>query len=490
VELESALARARIANTVVLKFLAQMQHQARGPTEGRVIYAVGDVHGRSDLLDRLLERIRRDAAPHRGASKPVLIFIGDYVDRGPLSREVLDRVVELKREGEFEVRALKGNHEAAMLAFLRNAEGGLTWCERGGAETLASYGVTPPESATDAAGWNAARDALELALPLQHLNLLLSLELTVTYGDYIFVHAGLRPGVALSAQTEDDLLWIRDDFMNVQGAFEKVVVHGHTSMEQASMDDNRINIDTGAYASGVLTAVRLENEERRFIQAGTIVPRATRDAATGIAPPATEAPALADGDALSGLTFAFSIALLVMVVLVIRGSGARPAVPEADAAVAATAVGPVFTPASRSAVGPATRSTVAARPRPVDSIAPSSSTVIPSPPTTVPPTNSAPAVAVLPPPKSAGVTVQIGAFPSEARVNTNWRELRDALPDELAGRAMTIEAGVSGGRTVYRGVVGGFASRSDALKFCAALSSAGRPCFVRTSQRRGSNDVG
>ncbi len=477
-ELESALARARIANTVVLKFLAQMQHQLRGPTEGRVIYAVGDVHGRSDLLDRLLDRIRRDAAPRRGASKPVLIFIGDYVDRGPLSRGVLDRVVELKREGEFEVRALKGNHEAAMLAFLTNAEGGLIWCERGGAETLASYGVAPPESATDAAGWKAARDALELALPLQHLNLLLSLELTATYGDYVFVHAGLRPGVALSAQTEDDLLWIRDDFVNVQGAFEKVVVHGHTSMEQASMDDNRINIDTGAYASGVLTAVRLENEERRFIQVGTIVPRAGRDAATGIGSPAAGAPALADGDALSGLTFALSTALLVLVVWVIRGSGAG------------TAVGPVFTPASRSAVGPAPRSTVAVRPGSVASLALSSSTVIPAPPTTVPPTESAPAVAVLPPPKSAGVTVQIGAFPSEARVNTNWRELRDALPDELAGRAMTIEAAVSAGRTVYRGVVGGFASRGDALKFCAALSSAGRPCFVRRSQRRGSNDVG
>ena len=252
----------------MLKFLAQMRRRLRGPTDGRLIYAVGDVHGRADLLDRLLDRIRRDALPARGSDKPVLIFIGDYVDRGPSSRAVLDRVIELKREGEFEVGALKGNHEAAMLAFLTNAEVGPRWCERGGVQTLASYGVTPPESATDAVGWKAARDALELALPLQHLNLLLSLDLTAAYGDYVFVHAGLRPGVALSQQSEDDLLWIRDDFLNAPGPFEKVVVHGHTPMEQASMDDYRINIDTGAYATGILTAVRLEGEERRFIQVG------------------------------------------------------------------------------------------------------------------------------------------------------------------------------------------------------------------------------
>jgi serine/threonine protein phosphatase 1 len=233
---------------------------------GRSLYAIGDVHGRLDLLDPLIDQIRQDALVEDGRAKPVLIFVGDYVDRGASSKGVIDRVIALEREGAFELRALKGNHEEALLAFLDDANFGPTWCENGGAQTLSSYGVTPPKLRIAADEWGKARDAFAQALPPEHLDLLVRLELTAVYGDYVFVHAGLRPGVPLNAQRERDLLWIRNDFLNAPGPFDKIVVHGHTPAEEAFMGAHRIGIDTGAYATGVLTAVRLRDGDRRFIQ--------------------------------------------------------------------------------------------------------------------------------------------------------------------------------------------------------------------------------
>jgi serine/threonine protein phosphatase 1 len=195
-----------------------------------------------------------------------LIFVGDYVDRGGSSKGVIDRVLALQREGAFELRALKGNHEEALLAFLDDASFGPTWCEHGGAQTLSSYGVTPPQLRIDTDEWVKTRDALAQALPPEHVSFLTSLELTAVYGDYVFVHAGLRPAVPLDEQSEADLLWIRRDFLAAPGPFEKIVVHGHTPAEQAFMGVHRIGIDTGAYATGVLTAVRLQDADRRFIQ--------------------------------------------------------------------------------------------------------------------------------------------------------------------------------------------------------------------------------
>ena len=238
-------------------------------TGGRSLYAIGDVHGRLDLLDPLIEQIRRDASADRGVDRPVLIFVGDYIDRGASSRGVLDRLTALRDEGAFELRALKGNHEEALLAFLDDPNFGPNWCEHGGAQTLFSYGVTPPKLRSDTEGWVKVRDSLAEALPPEHLAFLGSLEMTAVYGDYVFVHAGLRPGVPLSAQREQDLLWIRNDFINASTPFEKIVVHGHTPAEAAFMGDYRIGIDTGAYATGVLTAVRLRDGDRRFIQSTT-----------------------------------------------------------------------------------------------------------------------------------------------------------------------------------------------------------------------------
>ena len=241
---------------------------ARGPdTGGALIYAVGDIHGRLDLLDELMAQIGADAAARRGAERPILVFIGDYVDRGPQSRGVIDAVLHLEEEGVFEVRALKGNHEAQLLAFLEDPREGPAWLEFGGAETLLSYGVIPPISRTDIETWEAARVALVAAMPAAHRAFLDRLELAVLCGDYVFVHAGVRPGVPLEEQNEHDLLWIRDDFLSSTRPIEKVVVHGHTPEPEPYIGRYRIGIDTGAYATAKLTAVRLSGTEQTILQA-------------------------------------------------------------------------------------------------------------------------------------------------------------------------------------------------------------------------------
>jgi serine/threonine protein phosphatase 1 len=288
----------------------------RTSTDGRVIYAIGDIHGRLDLLDPLLDQIRQDAADAPHLIKPILIFIGDYVDRGPASRAVIERVIELKSADEFEVCALKGNHEAAVLSFLENPASGPAWCEQGGAQTLASYGVAPPASATDMEAWSAVRDAFVLALPLEHLDFLLNLVLTAVHGDYVFVHAGLRPGLALEAQSEVDLLWIRDEFLSAPGPFENVVVHGHTPVETAFMGEHRINVDTGAYATGTLTVVRLADGERRFMQSGAPSARSSGQP-RGEQPRHVFPRPRASGWSIT--TLVLSVVLLVIVALLIRG---------------------------------------------------------------------------------------------------------------------------------------------------------------------------
>jgi serine/threonine protein phosphatase 1 len=237
-------------------------------TTGRLVYAVGDVHGCAALLARLVAEIRRDADAFALQDRPALVFVGDYVDRGPDSKGVIDEVIKLRREGRFEVRALMGNHEETLLAFLTNPAVGPAWADFGGLNTLESYKVAPPSLRSDAAAWASASEALARALPADHLAFLRGLELTASYGDYLFVHAGVRPGVPLSAQREHDLLWIREEFLNAKAPCAQVVVHGHTPEAEPFLGRYRVGIDTGAYATGVLTAVRLFGVERRLLQAG------------------------------------------------------------------------------------------------------------------------------------------------------------------------------------------------------------------------------
>ncbi|WP_304167938.1 metallophosphoesterase family protein [Phenylobacterium aquaticum] len=236
-------------------------------TEGRLIYAIGDVHGRIDALEVLLRTIVQDARATAPAARPLLIFLGDYVDRGPASKEVVSLIIALGKEASLEVRALKGNHEEALLQFLDEPEFGSTWAEYGGITTLASYGVTPPTGRTDPEAWAVASQALAKAMPRDHLAFYNELELMAVVGDYAFVHAGVRPGVSLAHQSAHDLMWIRQEFLSSPGRFEKIIVHGHTPMEEPQMTKARIGVDTGVYATGILTAVRLDDRGATFLQA-------------------------------------------------------------------------------------------------------------------------------------------------------------------------------------------------------------------------------
>lgn len=228
---------------------------------GRVVYAVGDIHGRYDLLKQLLGQLAADRRSLSTEQPPMLVFCGDYVDRGPQSAEVLECVLRLKQRPEFEVRLLKGNHEQAMLYFLENPLEGSGWLRFGGLKTLQSYGIEIPDDPDDPdTAVMELRNELRRRLPPSHLALLESLELKVVVGDYVFVHAGIRPGVPLDQQQDHDLMWIRQDFLDAPGPFEKVVVHGHTRTERPQLLGHRMAIDTGAYATGVLTALRLDDE--------------------------------------------------------------------------------------------------------------------------------------------------------------------------------------------------------------------------------------
>lgn len=251
-------------------FARQRATAAPPSTGGRLVYAVGDVHGRLDALEPLLRDIVQDVIASQPAQRPLLVFLGDYVDRGPDSRSVVDLVLRLRRETRFEVISLKGNHEEALLQFLDDPAFAATWMEHGGGPTLVSYGVQPPPGRTDVEAWGRTRDALAQALPDEHRRFYEELELMRIVGDYAFVHAGVRPGVPLDAQTERDLLWIRNEFIQGRGPFGKVIVHGHTPSEQPQLTPHRLGVDTGAYATGILTAVRLEGEDQRVMQAKAV----------------------------------------------------------------------------------------------------------------------------------------------------------------------------------------------------------------------------
>lgn len=240
------------------RFLRQDKRRPSAP-DGLRVYAIGDIHGCADALDALLAKIERDA---QDGPAHQLIFLGDYVDRGPASRDVLDRLVEIAAS-DADAVFLKGNHEAAMLDFLVDPHDNAAWLEWGGEETLESFGVErvlarPPHELAD---------DLRARLTGAQISFLMALELHHAAGDYFFVHAGVRPGVPLSEQREDDLLWIREVFHkaapNERPA--QVIVHGHHPVRRPLDAGWRIAVDTGACYGGDLTAVVLEKESRRFL---------------------------------------------------------------------------------------------------------------------------------------------------------------------------------------------------------------------------------
>ena len=232
---------------------------------GLAVYAVGDIHGRLDLLEDLLRRIEDDAGRHSADTERTLVFLGDYIDRGPASRGVVDRLLDGPLAGFVTVR-LMGNHEEALLSFLDRISDGLDWLTFGGLETLLSYGVPLRTIPSTNQQVIELRKSLAEAVPKEHLDFFRRCTLRHSVGDYVFVHAGVRPGIALERQTSTDLMWIRDDFLRVRVPLpERVVVHGHTIVDLPQDRTHRINVDTGAFVSGRLTCLALRGEERRFI---------------------------------------------------------------------------------------------------------------------------------------------------------------------------------------------------------------------------------
>lgn len=230
--------------------------------QGERIYAIGDIHGRADLLAELLRDIEKDDATRKPA-ETTIIFLGDLIDRGPDSAGVIDQVMELARHRY--VRTIAGNHEEMLLASMDSDNVLRKFLEYGGKETILSYIGDVQEY--NRLSISQLRQRLPEMLPAHHLGFLRSLEDYVRIGDYLFVHAGVRPGIDLDQQEVSDLRWIRAGFLDSNEDFGAIVVHGHTITEDIAIRNNRIGIDTGAYLHGRLSAVAFEGTERWFLQA-------------------------------------------------------------------------------------------------------------------------------------------------------------------------------------------------------------------------------
>ena len=230
------------------------------------LYAIGDVHGHIDLLKKLQQQISDDINKHP-IDQHKIVFLGDYIDRGPDSAGCIEYLIDLTAGNEA-VICLKGNHEDKLEIFLKDpiatADSFFTY---GGAECAESYGVDMAGYRGDEAEILQKREELNSKIPAHHKEFYAQLTGTVTFGDYMFVHAGVRPGVALDRQSSHDLMWIRNEFIPHTGLFEKIIVHGHTPAFPMEILPNRINVDTHAYDTGVLSCIVLEDKEYRVIEA-------------------------------------------------------------------------------------------------------------------------------------------------------------------------------------------------------------------------------
>jgi serine/threonine protein phosphatase 1 len=247
----------------LFNFVSRGRPRGFAVPDGMRVYAIGDIHGRLDLLDELLRMIDEDDAMRGPARTDTqLIFLGDLVDRGPDSVGVIERLMALRETRR--VRYLMGNHEEV---FLRAVDGDLRalrfLVRIGGRETLLSYGISEQEYR--GLDFEELMTLLQKRVPPAHLSFLSAFEPWIEVGDYLFVHAGLRPGVAVEDQKTSDLCWIREDFLTHRESFGKMVVHGHSITEEIDERPNRIGIDTGAFASGRLTAIGLEGDERWYL---------------------------------------------------------------------------------------------------------------------------------------------------------------------------------------------------------------------------------
>ena len=241
---------------------SRKQLQQPAGASGRRAYVVGDIHGRLDLLESLLDKIHADM-DGRADAETLLVFVGDLIDRGPNSAQVIERLRTYSRDGVRTVFLL-GNHEEVLLRVLGgDADLIADWLRFGGKQCLQSYGVEPAKVKT--MRQERALETIRAAIPAEHVEFLKSVADTCQFGDYLFVHAGIRPGVPLDEQLQADLRWIRDPFLFDDSDHGFVVVHGHTITPEVEELRNRIGIDTGAYRTGILTAVAIDGTGRWFL---------------------------------------------------------------------------------------------------------------------------------------------------------------------------------------------------------------------------------
>jgi serine/threonine protein phosphatase 1 len=232
---------------------------------GTRVYAVGDIHGQRGLFERLLEKIAADLA-YSAPERVVLVSLGDIIDRGAESRRVIELLMGEAATGELagiQIVTIRGNHEDSLTQFLADFSTAAGWLRYGGLETIRSYAGSIPDGMVQ--DWPALQKLLYRSLPPDHLRFLARMPVSHVEGDYLFVHAGIRPGVALERQDPYDLMWIREPFLSSTQPARKLVVHGHTVVPAPDIRPNRIGIDTGAYRSGRLTCLVLEGDERRFL---------------------------------------------------------------------------------------------------------------------------------------------------------------------------------------------------------------------------------
>jgi serine/threonine protein phosphatase 1 len=254
---------------------------------GVCVYAVGDIHGRVDLLTALHRLIAEDASHLTPGTEKLVIYVGDYVDRGMESRQVIDLLLD-RPLPEFTAVHLLGNHDAWLLSFLVDVQVGPTWLRYGGDATLHSYGVSVGLQRDDARLYAKMQAELRQRVPRRHVAFLQNLQLNYETGDFLFVHAGVRPTLALDRQTTEDLLWIREPFLSWRRDLDKVVVHGHTVGADPIVRNNRIGIDTGACWTGCLTCLVLEEGDYRFLSTAHPIRPALTEPGADDGPPATE----------------------------------------------------------------------------------------------------------------------------------------------------------------------------------------------------------
>jgi len=229
---------------------------------GHRAYVVGDIHGRLDLLEDLLAKIHAELE-HRPAASTLLVFVGDLIDRGPSSAQVIERLRTYNHAG-IQPIFLLGNHEEILLRILDGESSLITkWQLFGGSECLQSYGLNPAELAR--LGEDDVLEIIRAAIPREHVEFLEGFVDSYRFGDYLFVHAGIRPGIELDEQSQFDLRWIREPFLLDESDHGVVVVHGHTISNKVEERPNRIGIDTGAYRTDVLTALAIEGDERWLV---------------------------------------------------------------------------------------------------------------------------------------------------------------------------------------------------------------------------------